>query len=125
MDRAFFLRNLWRWAVGLPELVGPPTNRFTYQEARACWFPEFIELMHNRMTQGAFRYGDFHDPKQPPYDRLKAARLHVTAYEQTGNTEHLVDASNLLAIEFVVGKHPNKHFVAVDDDPDMHVNVKE
>ena len=125
MDRAFFLRNLWRWSVGLPELPAPSTNRFTYQEAADCWFPGFIQLMHNRMIQGAFRYGDFRDPNQLNYDRLAAMFRHIHAYEQTGNTEHLVDAANLLAIEFEVGAHPLKHFAAVDDDPDMHVTVKE
>lgn len=115
MNREFFIANLWRWSAGVPELPAPETHRCELAQARACWFPRFIELMRNRMALGTYRYGDFRDPTQPRYDCVGSAQQRIQAYLNSGNTEHLVDAANLLGIEFEVGQHPSKHFSSIDD----------
>lgn len=122
MDRGFFLSNLWRWACGLPEHDEPQVYRFTLAQARENWSDKFIGLMRNRMLLGIYRYGYFRDPNQPKYDRIESALRRIRAYAETGNTETLVDAANLLMIEFEIGNHPNKHFAAVDDG--VHTEVK-
>lgn len=123
MDREFYMRNLWRWSAGLPELDAPIVQRFSYSEARENWFPDFVRLMHNRMTLGIYRYGDFRSPTQPNYDRVSSALKRIGLYQQTGNGEHLIDAANLLGIEFTKGAHPAFHFTAADDG--IHVEIKQ
>jgi len=114
MDREHFIANLWRWAAGIAELPAPEVHTFTLDEAREQWFPRFIELMRNRMTLGTFRYGAFRDSTRR-YDCVGSAKRRIEAYIATGNTEHLVDAANLLGIEFECPQHPRAHFAAVDD----------
>ena len=115
MTRDHFLRNLWRWKCGLPELPEPEVHRFTLAEAYENWFPDFIELMRYRMLQGIYRYGLFKDPNQPNYDRISSVRKRLDLYQQTGNGEHLVDCANILGIEFTKRSHPNFHFTSIDD----------
>ena len=112
--RDHFMRNLWRWKCGVRE-VELTTHFHTMEQARANWFPGFVELMRNRMMLGIFRYGDFRDPQQVDYDLLGSARQHIDEFERTGNGEHLVDAANLLGITFAKRTHPRFHFYAVDD----------
>ena len=121
MTRDHFLRNLWRWKCGLPELDAPPTHRFTLAEAYGNWFPDFIGLMRNRMLQGIYRYGLFKDPNQPNYDRISSVLKRLALYRKDGNGEHLVDSANILGIEFTKRAHPNFHFSPVDDG--IHTEV--
>lgn len=121
-DRAFFMANLWRWAAGAPEHDEPRPRVITLEQAWANWFPEFVTLMHNRMALGTYRYGDFSDPWQgTKYDRLGSAMKRIELYRETGNTEYLVDAANLLGIEFTIGVHPTKHFATIDDGSNHHM----
>lgn len=79
------------------------------------WFPKAIRYAKNRMITGFFRYGNFHDPGQPKYDRIRSAIHRLKKYQQTGNTEHVIDALNLCGIEFEKPSHPKAHFKAIDD----------
>jgi hypothetical protein len=121
-DRQRFLDNLWRWKCGVPE-QDLPTHACTLAEAERNWFPKFIVLMKNRMYMGRFRHGDFRDPNQLDYDRVGSALHRIHLYQKTGNGEHLVDAANLLGIEFTVPKHPDFHFTAIDDG--YHTEVRQ
>jgi hypothetical protein len=122
MDRAFFIKNLWRWAAGLPELT---ENSVAYSEDlwKTEWSPRFEKLMRNRLVMGALRYGRLNSPGKPKYDLLKAIKARVDRYAETGNVEFLVDVANLALLEFEEGNHPNKHFAAIDDREDR-VEVK-
>jgi len=71
---------------------------------------------------GGIRYGEFGAKGKPQYDSTNSAIERIKLYQKTGNTEHLVDAANLCLVEFVEGKHPKKHFKAVDDG--VHAKVK-
>lgn len=64
---------------------------------------------------GRFRYGRMDDSAKGDYDCVKSAIRRLKLYRLTGNIEHLVDVANLCLVEFVHGRHPNKHFEAVDD----------
>lgn len=87
------------------------------------WSPEFEQLMRNRLLIGAYRYGRLGDLNKPQYDRIKGIQMHLTLYQESGNTEHLVDIANIALCEFVEGDHPKKHFRSVDDGE--HVERKE
>jgi hypothetical protein len=73
----------------------------------------FAEMMDNRLVMGFLRYGPIVKEKPAGYD-LKRARDRLNDYEQTGNAEFLVDAANYCRLELRRGKHPTKHFHAVD-----------
>ena len=78
------------------------------------WSPTFEALMRNRLVMGAFRYERF-GPAKSDYPTATEAIRRTLKYIETGNTEHLVDAANMLLIEFEFGKHPTKHFAGIDD----------
>lgn len=118
-DSKFFLNNLWRWKCGLEEEEYNKKvidDSMTYDKLRESeWSPQFIEYMHNRLIMGAFRYGKIHATQKPNYKRLQSIRRRLDLYDKTGNDELLVDIANFCMIEFMIGKHPNKHFVSIDD----------
>ena len=89
----------------------------TLDELRAKqWSERFEMLRSNRMVLGAFRYGLMEDQvKGSPYDNVASLIARARAYQETGNTEYLVDIANLAMIAFEIGVHPTKHFRAVDD----------
>ncbi len=97
--------------------LGPLCDKTEPYESLVCseWSPEFEQLMRNRLLVGRFRYGRMDDPHKGDYDHITSAIKRLQEYQQNGNTEHLVDVANLCLVEFVCGKHPNKHFDAGDD----------
>lgn len=76
------------------------------------WNQKFIILMHNRMTQGYFRYGLMGVNK---YKNIASILARLRKYCVTGNTEHLIDVANLCLIEFTHSQHTKKHFKSIDD----------
>jgi len=114
MTRSPFAENAWRRMCGLSEKK--KENMPSLGELKKTeWFPEFIKLMRNRMLMGAFRYGRMDRQDLRSYDLPAEAKKRINRYIETGNTENLVDAANMLGIEFKKGHHPNKHFESVDD----------
>ena len=104
-------------------LVDRPAPKFTLDELAASeWSPEFERLMRNRLIMGALRYGKLGEPNKPAYDRFKSMFKRLLAYRDTGNLELLVDIANLCLVEFVDGKHPKRHWHAVDGGE--HVEAK-
>lgn len=87
------------------------------------WSNTFEQLMRNRMVMGAFRYGLLHAKGKAEYDRVAAMIKRLRDFQQTGNTELLVDVANLCLLEFEEGRHPLKHFKAQDDS--VHVKTKQ
>lgn len=84
------------------------------------WSPEFERLMRNRLLMGALRYGVLAYKRKVgrKWDLLGAVKKKIQLYEQTGNTEYMVDIANYCLLEFECGYHPNKHFRALDDHHD-------
>lgn len=83
---------------------------------------ELDELALQRRIMGAFRYGRLNASNKPCFNRLERAVLEIRLYEESGNLAHLVDAYNMIHLEFAESAHPNKHF---DDskDHDRHNQV--
>lgn len=113
---SLYLFNLWRWKCGLPELeVAKPLQKSIAELKESQWCVEFEEFRKNRMVLGTFRYGDYKSPTAKKYDRIGSAIKRLQRYQETGNSEFLVDAANLCMIEFDVPNHKKAHFNSVDD----------
>lgn len=122
MNQQFFLKNLWRWKCGLPD-IEPQKEIHDYKALEESeWSDEFENLMRNRLILGAMRYGKLHAHGKPEYDRIESAHNRLQQYEKTGNIEHLVDVANMMLLEFEEGMHPNKHFKPIDDG--IHTKIK-
>jgi hypothetical protein len=116
----FFFDNLWRWKLGVIELDTPPTNFApALDELNKNQFPdEFAEiqkLAHNRMIMGYFRYGDIHRQNLDGYDTVAEAHKRINKYSQDHNLEHLVDALNMIQIEYFKAKKAGKRLHPIDD----------
>lgn len=80
------------------------------------WFPEFEQLMRNRLVLGSFRYGLIEHKAKMNYRMFDYLREKVDVYAATGNKEALVDIANMAGLEFMFPSHPNAHWSAGDDD---------
>jgi len=74
----------------------------------------FWEGMKARMEMSYFKYGDVKDSKIT--DRIASLNQRIEKYQQTGNTEFLMDAANFCMIEFMFPNHPNAFFKTTDSD---------
>ena len=81
------------------------------------WSPRFEYMMRHRLVMGSFRYELMEEKKRSieGYDMPGEAQRRIGEYTLTGNLEHLVDAANMLLIEFECGNHPKRHFASTDD----------
>ena len=81
---------------------------------------EFWLKMKARMLTSHYKYFPKYGPLSASYpakiDSLATAEQRIGLYEETGNTEWLVDAANQLMIEFMLPGHPNAHFRATDSN---------
>lgn len=112
----WFFQQAWRRASGQPAEDYPRGDHPPLDELRATeWNPQFIEMMRNRLVMGSFRYRLFRDPRKWTSDLLAGLRKKLAAYEDTGNTENLVDIANYVLLEFTHPSHPKAHFRAADD----------
>jgi hypothetical protein len=71
------------------------------RQTRATTYSErFDELRKNRVCEGYYKYGPARD-NAPLTDNLKNAARCLVKYNETGNTEYLVDRANYLMFEFM------------------------
>jgi hypothetical protein len=78
---------------------------------------DFVRKMKARVFMGYHRYGESKRYKEETkYDILKTVEKHLRLYNETGNSERLVDAANYLMIEFMHPQHPNAHFKADEEE---------
>jgi hypothetical protein len=86
---------------------------------RIQWSKAFEQLMRNRLLMGALRYGTIEEQRKEvtkgqQWDLVKALGAKIQCYQDTGNTEYLVDAANYCLLAFELDPHPTKHFHAAD-----------
>ena len=70
----------------------------------SCYSIDFVNGMRNRVIASHYKYGDLKKTKRDINiyrDELKNAKARIKAYEETGNPEYLIDASNFLMFEFM------------------------
>lgn len=77
----------------------------------------FDELRRNRMKMSYYKYG----PVRKNYSNgniqaIPTLKKCLEKYEQTGNTEYLVDAANYAMLEFMYPQHQKAHFRATGSE---------
>lgn len=74
----------------------------------------FVHGMFKRMAMSWFKYGNVADAYPHKVDAIKSLHARLDKYEQTGNTEYLMDVGNFAMIEFMHPRHSEAHFKAED-----------
>lgn len=80
------------------------------------WFPTFDVLRKNRMREACLKYGPCTDENLLKRNTMRGMYERLKKYEETGNTEWLVDAANFLMLEWKCPQHPEAHFRATNSD---------
>ncbi len=73
---------------------------------------DFIAGMKSRMEMSYYKYGPIRDAYPHKVSALESLRKRLDKYEESGNTEWLLDIANFAMIEFMLPSHRNAHFRA-------------
>lgn len=122
-DINFYLQNAWRRAAGLPEIDLPAYGKTQLKDVEAnveVKAKHFMALMRNRLLMGTYRYQA--KATKAEYKYIDGLKLKLKAYEETGNTELLVDIANYALLEFEEPSIEGAHFTPLDDA--NHLNKK-
>lgn len=85
---------------------------------------EFWEKMKNRMAVSYYKYGPLYNNRFTHHS-IEDLKKRIKQYEETGNTEWLVDAANFAMIEFMFPLHENAHFRATDSHESPGIKKRE
>lgn len=78
---------------------------------------EFDRLRKNRVETSYYKYGPAKDNfGSGNVQAIPTMELCVKKYQETGNREYLVDASNYLMFEYMFPQHPKAHFQATNSN---------
>lgn len=86
------------------------TLRFPDNVPSSEFSMKFAQGMADRMSMSYFKYGRVAEAYPSRVDAIASLKLRLERYEETGNTEFLIDAANFAMIEFMRPKHPEAHF---------------
>lgn len=76
----------------------------------------FISGMKNRMIVSYHKYGPIADGFPHRVNAIESLKARIARYEETGNTEWLMDVANFAMIEYIHPRHDSHHFRATDSD---------
>lgn len=76
----------------------------------------FLKGMIARMEMSYFKYGDVADAYPHKIDALASLEQRLKKYQDTGNTEFLIDAANFCMIEFMFPRREGAFFESTDSD---------
>ena len=114
-----FINDLWCDLANKPEkspLHKPLKKIPSLEKLRISeWCPEFETLMRNRLIMGAFRYGLIAEQDFSKYDIVSEIYRRIKRYTDSNNLETLVDASNMLMLEFIKARRKGKILEPIDD----------
>lgn len=71
-------------------------------------FKKFVQQMANRLVVGTFQYDKGKPVKAAKY--LTRLEAEIKAYRETGNQEHLINASNYCFLEIQAPEHKKSNF---------------
>lgn len=74
----------------------------------------FLQAMLDRVAQGFFTYGSIVEMGHTK-DYRKNIDIRLDEYDQTNNTEFLVDASNFCMLTFICPNNPNAFFKSTSE----------
>ena len=82
------------------------------------WSYKFEELQKKAMVMSYYKYGKINQNHKQDnlMDAVSNLKKRLERYEETGNTEFLVDVANFAMIEFMCPQHPKAHFKGTDGD---------
>lgn len=75
---------------------------------------KFVQGMYDRMGVSFYKYGLVAKAYPKRVDAIESLIKRLDKYEETGNTEFLMDAANFAMIEFMHPSHPNAHYRPTD-----------
>ena len=79
-------------------------------------FPRFVRGMIDRMVMSAFKYGPVTPDLPKTRDMMATIKLRLQKYEDTHNTEFLMDVANFCAMEFTFPSFSDATFKATDSE---------
>ena len=91
----------------MPKSVLSQDHKMTYAEV--------VTGMVNRMQMSRFKYGPL-DKKVYFIDCLASLQQRLEKYQETHNTEWLMDAANYCILEAMYPAYPDAHFRATDSN---------
>lgn len=74
----------------------------------------FMQGMYDRMAASYAKYGAVAEAYPSRVDAIESLKIRLRKYEDTGNTEWLMDVANFAMIEFMRPRHKDAHFRATD-----------
>lgn len=74
----------------------------------------FVQGMADRMAMSYYKYGRVAEAYPRKVDAIGSLKIRLEKYEQTGNTEFLMDLANFAMIEFMHPRHEKAHYKATD-----------
>ena len=95
-----------QFGIGLP----------SYEERQESeWCSAFEQGMRNRLVLGSYRYSPLKYQDLFLYDFIKETRRRLQLYDRYHNLEYLIDAANMLMIEFIKGQKLGYQMKSSDD----------
>lgn len=78
----------------------------------------FCDLQKKAMIMSYYKYGKLrrNHGEENLMDAIANLKKRLEKYEETGNTEFLVDVANFAMIEFTCPQHENAHFEGTDGE---------
>ena len=76
----------------------------------------YAQGMVDRMNMSYFKYGLVSEAYPAKVDAIASLKKRLALYEETGNTEWLMDIGNFAMIEYMYPRHPKAHFRSTDSD---------
>ena len=100
---------------GMETLTRPKPEKATLKLAAPTEFSvDFVQGMADRMAVSYFKYGPVADNAPNFTDTIANLQKRLDKYEETGNTEWLMDVGNFAMIEFMFPHHSKAHFRSTD-----------
>ena len=75
---------------------------------------KFVRGMRDRMCVSYYKYGPIADGYPHRVHAIASLRRYLERYEDTGNTEYLMDIANFAMIEFMLPRHPGAYYEPTD-----------
>jgi hypothetical protein len=76
----------------------------------------FVKGMKDRMIVSYFKYGPVKNAYPDKVNAMDSLQQRLKKYNETGNTEFLIDAANFAMIEFMYPSHPEAFFKGTDSN---------